>query len=171
MVFKIDFKKACDSISWDHLFTIMEFMGCGCRWIDWIKAFLFSSRSLSLVNGSLLKDFHLHLDLRQDDHLSLLFFHDGDGRFTCHHGRCNYSWVVSWSLYLKWWSTDFSFILFWRWPFMGEWNEENMATFVTVLNCFYCVSGLKINLQKSNLFEIGVYFSVEHGRYCNSYGV
>nr|GEV23567.1 RNA-directed DNA polymerase, eukaryota [Tanacetum cinerariifolium] len=40
--------------------------------------------------------------------------------------------------------------------FIGEWNNNNIKTLLSVLRCFYLASGLKINLHKSKLMEIGV---------------
>ncbi|GJS16693.1 retrovirus-related pol polyprotein from transposon TNT 1-94, partial [Tanacetum coccineum] len=36
--------------------------------------------------------------------------------------------------------------------FFGEWNDQNINNLITGLGCFYTVSGLPINFQKSNLF-------------------
>ncbi|GJZ90317.1 nucleotide-binding alpha-beta plait domain-containing protein [Tanacetum coccineum] len=44
--------------------------------------------------------------------------------------------------------------------FVGEWSESNITTLVHVLDCFHKVSGLKINMSKSNV--IGFY--VDSGR-------
>ncbi|GJY77774.1 RNA-directed DNA polymerase, eukaryota [Tanacetum coccineum] len=40
MVFKIDFEKAFDSISWDFLLRVMHFMGFSDNWIKWISGCL-----------------------------------------------------------------------------------------------------------------------------------
>ncbi|GJW68374.1 RNA-directed DNA polymerase, eukaryota, reverse transcriptase zinc-binding domain protein [Tanacetum coccineum] len=40
--------------------------------------------------------------------------------------------------------------------FMGEWDAENVSNLITILNCFYLVSGLCINLHKSKLYRVGV---------------
>nr|GEY69866.1 RNA-directed DNA polymerase, eukaryota [Tanacetum cinerariifolium] len=40
--------------------------------------------------------------------------------------------------------------------FIGEWNNNNIQTLLSVLRCFYLASGLKINLHKSKLMRIGV---------------
>nr|GFA81590.1 RNA-directed DNA polymerase, eukaryota [Tanacetum cinerariifolium] len=40
--------------------------------------------------------------------------------------------------------------------FIGEWNDSNLNTIVHVLKSFFLVSGLKINIHKSELMGIGV---------------
>lgn len=40
--------------------------------------------------------------------------------------------------------------------FLGDGNEQNIINLVKILRCFFMVSGLRINLIKSNLFGIGV---------------
>nr|GEV07810.1 RNA-directed DNA polymerase, eukaryota, reverse transcriptase zinc-binding domain protein [Tanacetum cinerariifolium] len=40
--------------------------------------------------------------------------------------------------------------------FIGEWNNNNIQTLLSVLRCFYLASGLKINLHKSKLMGIDV---------------
>nr|GEX28845.1 RNA-directed DNA polymerase, eukaryota [Tanacetum cinerariifolium] len=40
--------------------------------------------------------------------------------------------------------------------FIGEWNNNNIQTLLSVLRCFYLALGLKINLYKSKLIRIGV---------------
>ncbi|GJT08810.1 arginine repressor C-terminal-like domain-containing protein [Tanacetum coccineum] len=40
--------------------------------------------------------------------------------------------------------------------FFGEWSKSNVRHLIHILDCFHDVSGLKINLDKSRLFGIGV---------------
>ncbi|GJY87219.1 RNA-directed DNA polymerase, eukaryota, partial [Tanacetum coccineum] len=75
MVFKVDFEKTYDSLSWDFLFEVMNKMGFTVNWIAWVKATLTSSRALVLLNGAHTKEFDIQRGLRQGDPLSpfLLF--------------------------------------------------------------------------------------------------
>nr|GEX88776.1 RNA-directed DNA polymerase, eukaryota [Tanacetum cinerariifolium] len=41
--------------------------------------------------------------------------------------------------------------------FMGEWSDSNMANIVKILRCFFLASGLKINIQKSQILGVGVH--------------
>nr|GEW57416.1 RNA-directed DNA polymerase, eukaryota, reverse transcriptase zinc-binding domain protein [Tanacetum cinerariifolium] len=57
LVFKVDFKKAYDSVRWDHLDDIMRKFGFGEKWCIWIQSCLWSSRGSIIVNGSPTKEF------------------------------------------------------------------------------------------------------------------
>ncbi|GKD03225.1 hypothetical protein Tco_1178199 [Tanacetum coccineum] len=39
---------------------------------------------------------------------------------------------------------------------LGEWDDTNITNLIIILNCFYLVSGLRLNLHKSKLYEVGV---------------
>ncbi|KAJ9553519.1 hypothetical protein OSB04_017564 [Centaurea solstitialis] len=39
--------------------------------------------------------------------------------------------------------------------FFGEWGVENIVNLIKLLKCFYEVSGLKVNINKCNIFGIG----------------
>ncbi|GJR84790.1 RNA-directed DNA polymerase, eukaryota [Tanacetum coccineum] len=40
--------------------------------------------------------------------------------------------------------------------FIGQWCDSNLTTIIRVLDCFFCASGLRINLHKSKLMGIAV---------------
>ncbi|GKA58460.1 RNA-directed DNA polymerase, eukaryota, reverse transcriptase zinc-binding domain protein [Tanacetum coccineum] len=71
MVLKVDFEKAYNSLSWDYLDCILEYMGFGDTWRKWIRRCLVLARASVLLNGISTKEFQLHRGLRQGDHLSL----------------------------------------------------------------------------------------------------
>lgn len=74
MMFKVDFEKAFDSISWDYLDCMFEFMGFGDKWRKWIRGCLVSASSSVILNGSPIKEFQLHRGLRLGDLLSPFLF-------------------------------------------------------------------------------------------------
>nr|GEV12248.1 hypothetical protein [Tanacetum cinerariifolium] len=67
MLFKVDFKKSFDSLSWNFLLFIMEQMGFSSKWRNWILSCLNSSFALVLINGSLTMEFKLKRGLRQGE--------------------------------------------------------------------------------------------------------
>lgn len=59
MVFKVDFEKAYDSISWEFLDYMLVRMGFNAIWRKWINECLRSSPVSVLVNGSPVEEFRV----------------------------------------------------------------------------------------------------------------
>ncbi|GJY85526.1 RNA-directed DNA polymerase, eukaryota, reverse transcriptase zinc-binding domain protein [Tanacetum coccineum] len=126
LVFKVNFKKAYDSVRWDYLDDILRKFGFGEKWClkqgDPLSPFLFILVMESLhvsfqrvVDGGLFKGIELAPSLN----LSHIFYVDDA-------------------------------------IFMGQWSESNIDTIVHVLECFHRASGLRINMTKSKLLGISV---------------
>nr|GEV92699.1 hypothetical protein [Tanacetum cinerariifolium] len=74
LIFKVDFEKAFDSVSWKYLDYMLHSLGFGLTWRSWIKACLESSRTSILVNGSPTSELSVKRVLRQGDPLSPFLF-------------------------------------------------------------------------------------------------
>ncbi|GJT01740.1 putative RNA-directed DNA polymerase, eukaryota, reverse transcriptase zinc-binding domain protein [Tanacetum coccineum] len=74
LIFKVDFEKAFDSVSWKYLDFVLLNLGFGSKWRSWIRACLSSSRASVLVNGSPTSEFSIKRGLRQGDLLSPFLF-------------------------------------------------------------------------------------------------
>nr|GEY16528.1 RNA-directed DNA polymerase, eukaryota, reverse transcriptase zinc-binding domain protein [Tanacetum cinerariifolium] len=74
MVFKVDFKKAFDSLRWDFLKLVMTKLDFSTKWCSWIFGCLRNARSSVLVNGSRTCEFDIQRGLRQGDLLSSFLF-------------------------------------------------------------------------------------------------
>ncbi|KAE8717060.1 hypothetical protein F3Y22_tig00110065pilonHSYRG00307 [Hibiscus syriacus] len=73
-VFKVDFKKAYDTVDWSILFMVMEKMGFGSTWIGWIKKCVTTASISVLVNGVPSEEFEMAKGLRQGCSLYPLLF-------------------------------------------------------------------------------------------------
>ncbi|GKC35516.1 RNA-directed DNA polymerase, eukaryota, partial [Tanacetum coccineum] len=74
MIFKVDFKKAFDSVKWDYLDETLKSFGFGLKWRNWISGCLNNAKGLVLVNGNPTKEFQFFKGLKQGDPLSSFLF-------------------------------------------------------------------------------------------------
>ncbi|GKD04054.1 putative RNA-directed DNA polymerase, eukaryota, reverse transcriptase zinc-binding domain protein [Tanacetum coccineum] len=156
LFFKVDFEKAFDYVSWEYLDFVLHSLGFGYKWRSWIRACLHSSRASVLVNGSPTFEFSIKRGLRQGDPLSpFLFILVMEGL------HCALSAAVSSSLIhgINLGSPDFTIShLFYADDVIitTEWNPGDLDNIIRVLHVFYLASGLKININKSNIYGIDV---------------
>lgn len=64
LLFKVDFDKAFDRVSWDFLRYMMKRMGFRSIWLKWMEAIVFTSHFFVLINKSPSKDFEVEIGLR-----------------------------------------------------------------------------------------------------------
>nr|GEY37459.1 RNA-directed DNA polymerase, eukaryota [Tanacetum cinerariifolium] len=153
MIFKVDFKKAYDSVRWDFVDAILKKFGFGDKWCKWIHSCLQSSRGSILINGSLPPEFQFFKGLKQRDPLPLFLF-----ILVMESLHPSFQRVVDAGLFLRI-KLDSSMSvshLFYAEDaiFMGQWNQSNIDTIVGVLKVFHSTSGLRINMKKSKLMGI-----------------
>ena len=74
MVFKVNYEKAYDPVSWEILIYMLKRLGFYPKWIAWIQDCLKSASVSILINGSPLADFIPQRGLRQGDPLAPLLF-------------------------------------------------------------------------------------------------
>ena len=71
---KLDFEKAYDCVDHDFLIEVMDKMGFGLRWQEWIRWCIASPSFSVLVNGSPTYQFPIERGIRQGDQLSPFLF-------------------------------------------------------------------------------------------------
>lgn len=79
---KLDIAKAFDSVCWDFLQEVMQQLGFGVKWRNWVSILLSVSASSVLLNGSRGLWFRHFTGLRQRDPLSPVLFYFGHGTFA-----------------------------------------------------------------------------------------
>nr|GFB74734.1 RNA-directed DNA polymerase, eukaryota [Tanacetum cinerariifolium] len=155
MFLKVDFANAYDSVRWDYLLDVLHAFRFGPNWCRWIHGSFSSAMASILVNGSPTSEFPLCCGLKQGDPLSPYLFilimeslhisfsravDDGLFKGIQLHGSCNISYLFY---------ADGTM-------FIGERSDSNLHNIVIILKCLLLASGLKINIQKSQVLGIGV---------------
>ncbi|GJX94112.1 RNA-directed DNA polymerase, eukaryota, reverse transcriptase zinc-binding domain protein [Tanacetum coccineum] len=155
MIFKVDFKKAFDSVRWDYLNDVLKKFGFGDRWRNWNQSCLNSSRGSILVNGSPTTEFQFYKVLKQGDPLSPFLF-----ILVMESLHLSFQNVVNTGLF-KGVMLDSSLQLSHLFyaddmVFLGQWCDSNISIIVHVLEFFFRASGLRINMHKRKLMGIAV---------------
>ncbi|PNX83328.1 ribonuclease H, partial [Trifolium pratense] len=155
LLFKVDFERAYDTISWSYLERMMVKMGFARKWMCWMRACIFNSTMSVLVNGSPTEDFNVGKGLRQGDPLSpFLFLIAAEGLAGMVNKAVDIGkfagFKVDNSICFKILQFADDTIL------LGEASWDNVKTIKTILRGFELVSGLKINFVKSKLYGINV---------------
>lgn len=74
MAFKVDIRKAFDTIDWNFLLLVLKRFGFSSLFCNWISTILHSARLSVLVNGSVVEYFACKRGVRQGDPLYPLLF-------------------------------------------------------------------------------------------------
>ncbi|RZB71032.1 LINE-1 retrotransposable element ORF2 protein [Glycine soja] len=155
LLFKVDFEKAYDSVSWSFLTYMLNKMGFDKRWIGWIQACVFSSSMSVLVNGSPTDEFTAHKGLRQGDPLSpFLFLIVAQGlsglvQKASQVGNFDgYQVADGLNLSLLQFADDTILL--------GKGSWKNLWSIKTIFRSFELVSGLRVNFHKSKLIGLNI---------------
>ncbi|GKA50242.1 hypothetical protein Tco_0743315 [Tanacetum coccineum] len=109
-----------------------------------------------LVNGSPTAEFDLFKGLRQWDPLSPFLFilaMEGLHAFTCKAEEIRLFKGAS----IGWDNMNISHLMYAEDViFFGQWSRINAHNLICMLCCFFLISGLKINVNKSNVIGIGI---------------
>jgi hypothetical protein len=158
VICKLDIEKAYDHVNWSCLLHLLERMGFGRRWRLWIESCISSVQFSVLVNGSPEGFFSCSRGLRQGDPLSPLLFLlvmevlsrmlrkvEEEGLIRGFRAGSNAAegLCISHLLYAD------DTILF------CDANVDQLVYVRMVLTCFEAVTGLRVNMAKSEMVPVG----------------
>ncbi|GKV48452.1 hypothetical protein SLEP1_g55265 [Rubroshorea leprosula] len=154
-LFKVDFEKAYDKVSWDFIDYMLMRTGFTVTWRNWIKECLQSSMISILVNGSPTQQFPVSKGIRQGDPLSpflfLLVAEGLNGLMQSANEKNLYRGVRIGNGNLLVSHLQFADDTL----FFGEASEENIQAIKSIMRTFELASGLKINFGKSQIMGVG----------------
>ncbi|RVW62551.1 putative ribonuclease H protein [Vitis vinifera] len=155
---KLDIEKTYDNVDWTFILTVMQKMGFGEKWIRWIKWCISTASFSVLVNGTPTGFFQSSKGLRQGDPLSPYLFViamevfsaflqravEGGYLSGCRvKGRSEEGALISHLLFAD------DTLVFCK-P-----SQDHLTHLSWLLMWFEAASGLRINLDKSELIPVG----------------
>ena len=157
LVWKLDIEKAYDSISWEFLYKVLDKMGFGSRWLSWMKWCISIASFFVLINGSPAGFFQSSRGLRQGDPLSPYLFISMEA-LSCVINRAVDGNYLSGIRIANWGGEDLpiSHLLYADDTLIFCEDDNEQLKFLSwLLMWFEAMSGLKINLSKSEIIPIG----------------
>lgn len=156
LIIKVDFEKAYDSLSWEYLDEVLSQMGFGDKWRKWMRVCLKSASISLLANGSPTEEFKMERGVRQGDPLSPFLFILAAEGLNAMIKEAKQSGLFR-GVQVGMDRVEVSHLQYADDSiFFGEWDRRNIGNLMIILKSFEAVSGLKINLNKSRFYGLGV---------------
>nr|GEW24614.1 hypothetical protein [Tanacetum cinerariifolium] len=134
---------------------VLYAFGFGPNWCKWIRGIFSSAMASILINGSPTTEFPFFRGLKKGDPLAPLLFilimeslHISVSKAVNEGVFKGLQLQESVSISHLFYADDVVFI--------GEWSDDNLVNLIRILNCFHLASGLKINVQESQVLGVGV---------------
>jgi hypothetical protein len=156
---KLDIEKAYDHVNWNCLLYLMERMGFGSRWCHWMKTCISTVQFSILINGSSAGFFGSFRGLRQGDPLSPLLFLLSMEVLSKLFPKTEEAGLIRGfqTGMLGGSEVRISYLLFADDIIVFcDAVQEQVLHIRKVLSCFEAVTGLRVNLTKSEMVPMGV---------------
>ncbi|RVW40194.1 Transposon TX1 uncharacterized 149 kDa protein [Vitis vinifera] len=155
---KLDIEKAYDNVDWSFLLTVMQKMGFGEKWLGWIKWCISTASFSVLINGTPKGFFQSSRGLRQGDPLSPYLFVIAMEVFSSFLNRAVDNGYIS-GCQVKGRNeggVQISHLLFADDTLVFCQASQDQLTYLSwLLMWFEAASGMRINLDKSELIPVG----------------
>ncbi|RVW14627.1 LINE-1 reverse transcriptase-like [Vitis vinifera] len=139
LICKLDIEKAYDSVNWQFLMRVMQKMGFGVKWREWIWSCISTVKFSVLINGEPAGFFSSSKGLRQGDPISPYLFIMGMEDPKGQGQAVNISHLLF---------ADDAIVF-------CEARKDDMTFLSWILCWFEAASGLRINLAKSEIIPVG----------------
>ncbi|RVW53160.1 LINE-1 reverse transcriptase-like [Vitis vinifera] len=158
LIYKLDIEKAYDSLNWQFFMKVMRKMGFGSKWLGWMWSCISTDKFSMLVNGVPTGFFPSSKGLRQGDPLSPYLFVMGmevlsnlirravEGGFL---SGCRIRGGGRQPVHISHMLFADDTIIF------CEARKEHLTHLSWILFWFEAASGLRINLDKSEIIPVG----------------
>uniref|UniRef100_A0A2N9H476 Reverse transcriptase domain-containing protein n=1 Tax=Fagus sylvatica TaxID=28930 RepID=A0A2N9H476_FAGSY len=164
LICKLDLEKAYDHVNWNFLMYLLEMCGFGVKWRNWIRFCISSVRFSILINGTPCGFFPSSRGLRQGDSLSpLLFVLVMEALSRLLDRGVDRGYLEGFPVDMSNGSgLRVSHMLFAddTLVFCGA-SRDQLYHLKGVLMCFEAVSGLHVNMGKSEVVPVGPVADVE----------
>ena len=149
---KLDIQKAFNTVNWSYLLEVLQALGFGPRWREWVSILFRTTTSRAMLNGASGPKFHDTRGVRQGDPVSrMLFILAMDPLQRLLNMATQQGIITPLPLAVAKWRTslyaDDAAI------FINP-IKEDVDAIKTILEAFRNLSGLHINLQKSLVHSI-----------------
>ena len=150
IILQIDFEKAFDSVNWKFMDFVLNNFGFGETFKKWVKIMYSDISSAVLNNGNITKFFSLYKGVRQGCPLSaILFILIAETLALILNNRPDIRGIKIENNEVKilQFADDTNILIE---------NKESIPKVLKVLKFFHKISGLKINVDKTIAFQIGI---------------
>ena len=163
LILSVDFEKAFDTVSWKFIESVLKYFNFGPSIISWIKLFQTGSESCIIQNGFISEFFYLKRGCRQGDPVSPYVFilcAEILGKMLRKNKNVKGISINRKEFLLSQYADDTQIFL--------DGTEKSLQETLRVLDNFYVISGLKINIEKTKAIWIGS-LSNSNRRVCRNY--